>query len=153
MPRLGKSLGIIVEQLTEFVTNNVILFAALLGVLVMLIKAELDHQAGRGLHISASQAIRLLNNDDDALIIDIRPAAEYKNGHIKGAKNIPLNEFSSGIDRYSKFKDKTVLIYCNSGNTAIRALKLLQKAGFEKINNLSGGIAAWKEANMPLSKK
>jgi rhodanese-related sulfurtransferase len=142
-----------VEHLTEFVTNNLILFAALLGVLVMLIKAELDHQVNRGLLISAATAIRVLNNNDDALVIDIRPVAEYKNGHIKGAKNIPLNEFASGIDGYSKFKDKPVLIYCNSGNTTTRAIKLLKKAGFEKINNLQGGIAAWKEANMPLSKK
>ncbi len=141
------------EHLTEFVTNNLILFAALLGVLVMLIKAELDHQANKGLLISASMAIRLMNNNDDALIIDIRAVAEYNNGHIKGAKNIPLSEFASGLDGYSKFRDKPVLIYCNSGNTTTRAIKLLKKAGFTKINNMEGGIAAWKEANMPLSKK
>lgn len=141
------------EQLTEFVTNNLILFAALLGVLVMLIKAELDHQVNKGLLISASTATRLMNNHDDVLIIDIRSAADFKNGHIKGAKNIPLNEFASGINDYSEFKDKAVLIYCNSGNTATRAIKLLKKANFAQINNLEGGIAAWKEANMPLSKK
>jgi len=142
-----------VAQLSEFVTNNLILFAALLGVLVMLIKAELDHQVNKGLLISASMAIRLMNNNDETLIIDIRPVAEYKNGHINGAKNIPLNEFASGINDYSKFKDKPVLIYCNSGNTATRAIKSLKGAGFGKINNLEGGIAAWKEANMPLSTK
>ena len=141
------------EQLTEFVTNNFILFAALLGVLVMLIKAELDNQVNKGLLISASMATRLMNNNDDALIIDIRPVTEFNNGHIKGAKNIPLKEFTSGINDYSKFKDKPVLIYCNSGNTATRAIKSLKNAGFEKINNLEGGISAWKEANMPLSKK
>ena len=59
--------------------------------------------------------------------------SEYKNAHIKGAKNIPLKEFASGIDNYSKFKDKPVLIYCNSGNTATRALKLLKNAGFREI--------------------
>jgi rhodanese-related sulfurtransferase len=142
-----------VEHLTEFVTNNLILFAALLGVLVMLIKAELDHQVNKGLLASPSMAIRLMNNNDDMLIIDIRAATEYKNAHIKGAKNIPLNEFASGIDGYAKFKDKPILIYCNSGNTTTRTIKLLKKAGFNKINNLEGGIAAWKEAKMPLSKK
>ena len=141
------------EQLTEFVTNNLVLFAALLGVLVMLIKAELDHQANKGLLISPSMAIRLMNNHDDALVVDIRTAAEYKSGHIKGAKNAPLKEFASSVDGYSSYKDKPVLLYCNSGNTATRAIKLLKNAGFEKINNLEGGIAAWKEANMPLSKK
>ena len=60
------------EQLSEFVSNNLILFAALVGVLVMLIKAELDHQVNKGRLLSATMAIRLMNNNDDALIIDIR---------------------------------------------------------------------------------
>ena len=141
------------EQLTEFVTNNLILFAALLGVLVMLIKAELDHQGSKGTLVSPSSAIRLMNADEDALIMDIRTPADYKGGHIKGAKNTPLSEFASTIKNYADYKDKSVLIYCNSGTTTTRAIKLLKKAGFEKISNLEGGIAAWKEANMPLVKK
>jgi rhodanese-related sulfurtransferase len=87
------------------------------------------------------------------LIIDIRTAAEYKSGHIKGAKNAPLAEFSSSIANFSSHKNKPVLIYCNSGNTATRALKMLKKAGFENINNLAGGVIAWKEASLPLTKK
>ncbi len=140
------------EQLSEFVVNNLILFAALLGVLVMLIKAELDHQSNKGLVVSPSMAIRLMNNHDEALVLDIRTAADYKNGHIKGAKNIPLSEFESAIEKYSDYKDKPILIYCNSGNTITRALKVLKKAGFDKVNSLEGGIAAWKEANLPLSR-
>ena len=141
------------EQFSEFVLNNLILFAALLGVLVLLIRAELDHQANKGLLLSPASAIRLINNHDDALIIDIRAVAEYKKGHIKGAKNTPLSDFASGIEAYSGYKNKPVLIYCNSGSTTGRAIKLLKNAGYEKINNLEGGVAAWKEANMPLSKK
>ena len=140
------------DQLTEFVTNNLILFAALLGVLVMLIKAELDHQNNKGIAVSASAAIRIINNNSDALIIDIRTQAEYKAGHIKSAKNVPLKDFVSGVEKYSEYKKNPVLIYCGSGNTATRAIKILKNAGYEKINNLEGGLAAWKEANMPLSK-
>jgi len=142
-----------VDQLTEFVTNNLILFAALIGVMVMLIKAELDHQSNKGTQVSPSTAIRLMNNQDDALILDIRTAAEYKTGHIKGAKNLPLSDFSGGIDKFSDYKKKSVLIYCNTGSTATRAIKILKTSGFEFINNLEGGVAAWKEASMPLSKK
>lgn len=141
------------EQLSEFVLNNIVLFAALAGVLVLLIKAELDHQASKGLLLSSAMAIRLMNNHDDALVLDIRTTAEYKSGHIKGAKNTPLAELSANIGNYSSYKDKPVLIYCNSGNTATRAIKILKNAGFEHINNLAGGIAAWKEANLPLTKK
>ena len=141
------------EQLSEFIVNNLILFAALFGVMVMLIKAELDHQANKGTFITPPMAIRLMNNHDDALILDLRASADYKGGHIKGAKSSPLADFAKSVETFSGYKDKPVLVYCNSGNTAMRAIKLLKKAGFEKINNLDGGIAAWKEANMPLVKK
>jgi len=142
-----------VDQLTEFVTNNLILFAALFGVLIMLIKAELDHQANKGLLVTPAAAIRLMNNEDDALIIDTRSEADFNKGHIKGARNISLSDLASDLSQYSAYKDKTVLVYCNSGNTATRAIKQLKTAGFQKVNNLEGGIAAWKEANMPLSRK
>jgi len=141
------------EQLSEFVLNNLLLFAALAVVMVMLIKAELDHQANKGSYLPPSMATRLMNNHSDALILDVRAAADFKSGHIKGAKNIPLSDFASSVEKLAADKDKPVLVYCNSGNTVTRAIKLLKKAGFEKVNNLEGGIAAWKEANMPLSKK
>lgn len=141
------------EQLSEFIQNNLLLFAALAAVMVMLIKAELDHQANRGSYLSPSKAIRLMNNHDDILILDIRTEADYKSGHINGAKNVPLNNFATSISGLSSSKNEPVLLYCNSGNTVTRAIKMLKKAGFEQVNNLEGGIAAWKEANMPLTKK
>jgi rhodanese-related sulfurtransferase len=142
-----------VEQFAEFVLNNPVLFTALFVVLILLIKAELDHQANKGLLVSPTSAIRLINNNDDTLIIDIRAAADYKKGHIKGAKNVQLSDFASSIKSYSEYRNKPILIYCNSGNSTRRAVKLLKNAGYEKINDLEGGIVAWKEANMPLSIK
>ena len=141
------------EQLSEFIQNNLLLFAALAAVMVMLIKSELDHQANRGSYLSPSKATRLMNNNEDVLILDIRTEADYKSGHINGAKNVPLNNFASSINGLSGSKKEPVLLYCNSGNTVTRAIKILKKAGFEQVNNLEGGIAAWKEANMPLTKK
>lgn len=140
-------------QISEFVLNNLLLFAALLAVLVMLIKAELEHQANKGLYVSPSKAIRLMNNHSDTLVLDVRTSADFANGHIKGAKNIPLKDFAGGVEKLSSDKEKPVLLYCNSGSSVVSAIKLLKKAGFAKINNLEGGIAAWKEANMPLAKK
>ncbi len=141
------------EQLSEFILNNLLLFAALFAVMVMLIKAELDNQANRGSFLSPSMAIRLMNNHSDTLILDVRTTADFKKGHIKGAKNVPLSDLATGVESLSEDKNKPVLVYCNSGNTVVRAIKLLKKAGFEQVNNLEGGIAAWKEANMPLAKK
>ena len=132
------------EQLSEFVLNNLLLFAALVVVMVMLIKAELEHQANKGSYLSPSKATRLMNNHSDVLILDVRAAADYKNGHIKGAKNMPLSDFATSVEKIAADKDKTVLVYCNSGTTVTRAIKLLKKADFEKVNKLEGGIAGWK---------
>ncbi len=141
------------EQLSEFILNNLLLFVALFAVMVMLIRSELDYLANKDSLLSPAKAIRLINNHSDTLILDVRTAADYKNGHIKGAKNVPLSELATSIEKLSEDKKRPVLVYCNSGNTVTRAIKLLRKAGFEKVNNLEGGIAAWKEASMPLSKK
>ncbi len=141
------------EQLSEFILNNLLLFAALFVVMVMLIKAELDNQANRGSFLSPSMAIRLMNKHSDTLVLDVRTAADYKKGHIKGAKNVPLSDLATRVESLSEDKNRPILVYCNSGTSVTRGIKLLKKAGFENVSNLAGGIAAWKEANMPLSKK
>jgi rhodanese-related sulfurtransferase len=94
-----------------------------------------------------------MNNHSDALVLDLRTAADFKTGHIKGSRNVPLKEVSKELEKLSSYKDKPILVYCNSGSTATSAIRSLKNAGFEKINNLEGGIIAWKEANLPLSKK
>ena len=140
------------EQLTTFVSDNLLLFGALLVVLVLLIRAELDHQLNKGLLLSPSAAVRLLNNNSDIIIVDTRSSAEYKKGHIKGAKNLPLSGFADKLGELGQQKNQPVLVYCNSGVTATKAIRALKKAGFEQVNNLEGGILAWQEAKLPLSK-
>jgi len=142
-----------IHQIIEFITNNLLLFAALLVVLVMLVKAEYDNQSSRAMRLSPSQTTRLINNHDDALILDIRKRDEFGNGHIRQALNIPLTELKNETDKLKKYRDGQILIYCNSGNTSISAGKILQAAGFTNIYHLEGGIGAWKEAGLPLTKE
>ncbi len=141
------------EHVTEFVSNNPFLFIAFFVVLVMLIKTEYEHQTSRAAQLSSSQATRLLNNNPDALVLDIRANKEFSNGHIKQAVNVPMAELKNELEKLAKYKEKPVLVYCNSGNTSSRAEKILQKNGFANINNLQGGIANWTEAGLPLTKK
>jgi 3-mercaptopyruvate sulfurtransferase SseA len=92
-----------------FVSDNLLLFGALLVVLVLLIRAELDHQLNKGLLLSPSAAVRLINNSSDAIIIDTRSTAEFKKGHIKGAKNLPLANFGYKLGELGQQKDCPVL--------------------------------------------
>ncbi len=140
-------------HITEFVSNNIFLFIALLVVLAMLIKTEYEHRTSRAANLSIAQATRLLNNNPDALVLDIRASAEFKKGHLRQAINIPLAELKNSLDKLEKYKDKPALLYCNSGNTTSRAARLLQQNGFTHVNVMQGGIADWKEAGLPLTKK
>jgi rhodanese-related sulfurtransferase len=141
------------EHLPEFFSNHIFLFGALLVVLGLLFKAELEHQAGKANQITPVNAIRVMNNNDDALVLDVRTEAEYKNGHIKNAKNIPLAVLQSRLPELEKYKDKPVLAYCNVGNTSGKACRLLTKSGFTQALNVSGGIHGWQDANLPLTSK
>lgn len=141
------------ENLPEFFSNHIFLFGALFVVLALLIKAEFEHQTGKTGLISAVNAIRMMNNNDDALVLDVRTEAEYKKGHIKNAKNIPLAALQGKLSELEKYKNKPVLAYCNVGSTSGKACRLLTRSGFTNVHNIGGGIHGWQDANLPLTSK
>ncbi len=140
------------EQLIEFAGNHLFLVGAFVVVLTLVIKAEYEHQLGRANQIDPTAAIRLMNNDD-AVVLDVREAADFNNGHINNAKNIPLSSLKSQLDSLVKDKNKPVLAYCRSGNVSGKASRILKSSGFSNVHNLAGGILSWQEANLPLTKK
>ncbi len=141
------------EHLPEFFSNHIFLFGALFVVLALLIKAEFEHQTGRASLISPVGAIRIMNQDESALILDVRSAAEYKKGHIRNSKNIPLANLAAKLPELEKYKTRPVLAYCNAGNMSGKACRLLQKSGFSDVHNISGGVHGWQDANLPLTSK
>jgi len=84
----------------------------------------------------------------DVMIVDVRTPAEYAEGHIAGAVNLPLQTIESWYKDLPK--DKPVYLYCRSGNRSQQAAEFLKKKGFSNIYNEEGGLIAWKERNYPL---
>lgn len=82
------------------------------------------------------------------MLLDVRTAEEYANGHIKGALLIPVQELQQRISEVPK--DKQVYIYCHSGGRSVRASNMLVKAGYTRIENVQGGFMAWKDAGYPV---
>jgi len=140
------------EQLIEFAGNHLFLFGAFVVVLTLVIKAEYEHQTGRANQLDPTAAIRLMNNDD-AVVLDVREAVDFNNGHIKNAKNLPLTSLKNQLDSLLKDKNTPVLTYCRSGNISGKACKILKRSGFSNVHNLAGGILSWQDANLPLTKK
>jgi len=84
------------------------------------------------------------------MLLDVRTPEEYAEGHIKGAKLIPVQILAEHLKDVPK--DKQVYVYCHSGKRSARASKLLAKNGFTNIENIEGGIVAWKAAGYPVVK-
>ena len=101
--------------------------------------------------ISTLQAT-LLINQKNALVLDVREAADYEKGHLLNARNIALGELGARAAEIEKHKAKPVIVVCDNGNRSGRAATALRKQGFEQVFPLNGGIAAWRQAGLPLEK-
>lgn len=138
-------------ELTEFLQHNWI-WAALAGVSgSLLIFPMLRGQLG-GAGISPAMATQLINRED-ALVIDVREANEWSQGHIPNARHIPLGQLDERLAEINKFKERTIVVNCRSGQRSGNACGRLRKAGFAKVFNLDGGMQAWEQAGLPISKK
>jgi len=84
------------------------------------------------------------------VFLDVRTPEEYAEGHIKGAILIPVKTLANHLAEIPK--DKQVYVYCHSGVRSARASKLLAQHGFQNIENVVGGIEAWKKSFYPVEK-
>ncbi len=134
----------------DFIVKNWALFAIAFVSGGMLMWPLLRKGAG-GPWVSTLQATQLMNRDD-ALGIDLRPAAEYAKGHILGARSIPLADLERRAAELDKHKAKPVILHCGDGNRAGNGVALLRKSGFANVVNLTGGYAAWQQAGLPVEK-
>ncbi len=135
-------------QLFEFAGNHPFLVGSLVLIIVLVIVNEIRLKAG-GPELAPGDAVRLIN--DGATVLDVRSATQYANGHIVGARNLPLNELGGKLDSVSKKKDRPVLVYCELGNQSAKAAATLRQAGFAQVLNLKGGLMAWQRENLPLA--
>ncbi|GGF08196.1 rhodanese-like domain-containing protein [Halobacillus andaensis] len=76
-----------------------------------------------------------------AQLIDVREPKEYDGGHILGARNIPLSQMRNRLVEIRK--DKPVYLYCQSGARSTRAALMLNKKGYQNLNQLQGGFKKW----------
>jgi len=94
-------------------------------------------------NINAAELKAVLNNKGNKQLIDVRTPNEYKDNHIKGFINIPLNELGKRTQELSK--DSEVIVICQSGIRSINASKALKKLGFNEVTNVKGGMISWRE--------
>lgn len=135
----------------EFMQQQWLLLLALMIVLFMLFQSHFGDKLSGYASIAPEQAVRMMN--DGAFVLDVRSIDEYRGGHLTGAKNLSVADLPTKLDSLEAHKSGPTIVYCESGMRSVRACGILRKAGFEQLHNLSGGISAWRGANLPIVKQ
>lgn len=136
----------------EFAQHNILLFLALFVIIGILIGTEVLRRMRGVRSLSAGEALRLIN-DENAWVVDVRDANAYKSGHVPQARHLPFATLKERWNELSKAGDHPIIVYCHSGVTSQSACALLKKQQISNVYSLSGGIAAWADANLPMSRK
>jgi rhodanese-related sulfurtransferase len=135
----------------EFIQKNIflVLVACVSGGMLLW---PLLRRGAAGPTVNTLQATQMMNRED-ALVIDLRAADEFANGHVLGARNIPSADLERRAADLEKHKAKPVIVYAADANRASSAVATLRKAGFASVHNLAGGYGAWLQAGLPVEKK
>jgi rhodanese-related sulfurtransferase len=134
----------------DFIKNNIMLFAVAFVSGAMLLWPYVRRSSG-GPWVSTLQATQMINRED-ALVLDVREPTEYANGHLLGAKNMPLGSVEARAGELDKHKARPVIVICGDGNRAGKAALILREKGFANVVNLTGGFPAWQQAGLPVVK-
>ncbi len=100
--------------------------------------------------LSPALAVQMINREK-AQVIDVCSPQEFAAGHVAGAKNVPLDQLGDGKGLPSNKKIPLVVV-CASGQRSAKAAALLKAQGYENARSLTGGLRAWREANLPVEK-
>ena len=95
-----------------------------------------------------AQTMELIKQKKDLLIIDVRSPEELREGKIENSTLIPFMDIMKG--NYTIPQDRPLLLICAVGGRSYAAMQILAHKGYKEIYNLQGGVAAWKQANLPL---
>lgn len=101
--------------------------------------------------MKADELYETLDTDESpAIMIDVRTPQEYRGGHIKDTKLMPLGELMHNIDALNEYRDEEIVVICHSGSRSMMAAQLLVRAGFKDVRNLTGGMIIWHRNGYPV---
>ncbi len=99
--------------------------------------------------MAQAQLLDRITNGQAPPLIDVRTPWEYRAGHIPGAINIPLQEFEERLTELSAYRDREVVVYCETGVRASYGARRLESLGFEELRFVDGDMVAWRKAGLP----
>ena len=135
-------------QFFAFISENWMLASAWLAFFFLLIISE-SARGGKGL---TPQEVTIKVNNENAVVLDVRKAEDFRKGHVPNAINIPAALIKDRLSELEKHKAKPIIVVCQTGTTAGSAGAELRKAGFTEVYRMKGGLMEWQGSSMPLVK-
>ncbi|MCK5663391.1 MAG: rhodanese-like domain-containing protein [Thiotrichaceae bacterium] len=140
------------QQIIEFATNHPMLVVSFLALSGFILFTEFRKLTQKFTTVGPSAAISIINQNK-TMLLDVREMNEIKSGMLIDAIHIPLSGIGKRLSELDKYKDDAVVVYCRSGNRSGSVCRTLSGRGFEQVYNLAGGIMAWEDAHLPVSRK
>ena len=97
----------------------------------------------------APELLQRQSAGETILVVDVRSPEEFAAGHVPGALNLPHDRNEPEL---KEWKQKPVVIYCRSGRRSAMAAATLEKAGFSKLEHLSGDMQGWEQSGRPVAR-
>jgi rhodanese-related sulfurtransferase len=138
------------QRLLEYISHHPYLASGAVLAAIAVIFYEVRERVQGFAALSAMQVVRLMNQG--ALVLDLRGKESFDAGHIIDARNVPVADLEAQSQTLKKWREKSVITYCDSGVSGAAAARTLTKLGFTKVFNLDGGLNAWMKDNLPVAK-
>lgn len=136
------------DAFVNFITQNwMLILVALVSAGLLFVPAL---QGGRTT-LTAAAAVQRINREKGVLI-DVRDSGEFAAGHARGARNVPAADIEARLPQTVKNKATPIIVMCATGARAAKAAARIRKLGYANVEALSGGLKAWRTAELPLDK-
>lgn len=121
-------------------------------ILVLIISAitSCSYSSGIGSNLDAKTFADKIKSTENAVVLDVRTASEFSEGHIANAINLDWNNKAVEAELKKLDPNKSYFVYCLSGGRSSSAAEFLKQNGFKNVFELNGGIMKWKAADLPL---
>lgn len=141
----------ILPRIPQFITHHPLLVGAFIVIVLALIGLE-GSRRFRGFKELTPAGLTQLINRDSALVIDVSALADFEKAHVPGSRHVAPSQFDPENKDLKKARELPVATVCRNGAESAKAARRLVKAGFTRVYTLSGGIDAWRRADLPMAK-
>ena len=123
--------------------NNSLTIIALLAIAYILYPKIMIKFNKNVKNVSGEEAAKLIRENKDLVILDVRTKGEYQLGHINGSKLMPVSDIASRISELEKFRNMPILVHCASGGRSPKAVNVLLKNKFGPIYHMNHGLTGF----------